>query len=231
MLKIIKTALLLFMLLWQINVFSQYSRLPTSIQKEINRLNEKINQSLSRYSAYSLEDTTVQLFTFFEFRIKDSISKNELINGSFLQKLNPIYFGYRKGRCRHYPFEKYIDSLLDAKTFIYSSEEKIIAMFNYHRKGKRRYYFTSIDNENFIYSRPPCFDALVEYIWNKKNLLVFWMHIGDGICTHFIVNEQSEVSVFYEDRKNGNYKVVPVSEYLDEIGIDYLNARGGRIKK
>jgi len=228
--KINEIALLFLLFFLKIAAFSQYSALPESIQREINRLNEIINKSLKEYDAYSIEDTTVQLFTFFEFRIMDSISKNELIDGTFLKKLNPIYIFSRKGGCRRYSSKENKDSLLHTNTFIYSSKEKAIAWFGYYHKCKRKCYFISIDNVYKIYSRPQCFDALVEHIWNKKNLLVFRLDIGDGICTHFIVNEQSEVLIFYEDRIDGNYKVVTVSEYLDEIGIDYLNARGGRIR-
>ena len=149
-----------------------------------------------------------------------------LVDGSFLQKLKPIYHYYSKG-CR-YPTKKITDSLLLAETFIYSSEKKVIAMFKYHRMCRKKYYFAGMENK--WYSRPMCFDALVKYIWDKKNLLVFKIMLMENNCTYFIINEQLEIAVFYEDKRNGNYYVVPVSEYLDKVGIDYLNARGARIK-
>jgi hypothetical protein len=155
----------------------------------------------------------------------DTISKNELVDGSFLQKLNPTYVAYRKGR--GYPPRKYTDSLLFATTFIYSSEKKVTAIFKDHRTHRPKCSFVSIKDKNYI--RPPYYDALVKHIWDKKNLLVFQIHIGDG-STYFLVNEQSVISVFYEDGKDGNIKVVSVKEYLDEIGIDYINARGTRIR-
>ena len=227
MLKIIKHIFLIFILIMPLFVFSQYSVLPISTQKEINRLNEIINKSLRKYKAFSNKDTTVQLFTFFQFRIMDTISKNELVDGSFLQKLNPLYVCYRKGRS--YPPKKYTDSLLSATTFIYSSEKKVTAIFKDHRTHKPKCSFVSIEDKNF--GRPPYYDALVKHIWDKKNILVFFgVDILRDISTFFIVNEQLEILVFYENRKNGNYKVVPIREYLDEIGIDYLNARGGRIR-
>jgi len=217
--KIIKLSLLLFLLLWQFNAFSQYSGLPTSTQNKINRLNNKINRSFRKFNAFSQKDTSAQPFIFFQFGTMVAISKEELVDGSFLRrfKSSSYYYYDRNGKRKKYPYSFF--NVFDA--FIYSSKEKVIATFFDRR-------FESIKDEN--YQRLPCFDALVEHIWYQKNLLVFNMHIAN-VCTYFIVDEQSEISVFYEDRKDGIFKVVSVSEYLDAVGIDYLNARGARIRE
>jgi len=208
--KIVKHIFLIFILILPLFVFSQYSVLPISTQKEINRLNEIINKSLRKHKTFSSSDTAVQLFTFFRFRIMDTISKNELVDGSFLQKLNPTYVAYRKGR--GYLPKKYTDSLLSATTFIYSSEKKVIAIFTNHCTHRPKCSFVSIEDKNYI--RPSYYDALVKHIWSQKNLLVFNMHIAN-ICTYFIVNEQLEISVFLEE-SDGQYNVLSIKEFVEK---------------
>jgi len=221
--RIHKTVFLTSLLTLPLLVFSQYSNLPTSTQNKIHRLNNKIDRSFRKFNAISKKDTTVKSFVFFYFNTMDTISKEELVDGSFLRRFKHSYYYYddRNGKRKKYPYSYFCVF----QEFIYSSKEKVIAT----TWDKR---FVSTRNEHF--HRLPCFDVLVEHIWNQKNLLVFNMHIANSICTYFIVNEQSEISVFYEERINGlpsgNYKVASMSEYLDDIGIDYLNARGARIK-
>jgi len=214
-----KIASLFLLLILPIQAFSQYSLLPASTQKEIDRLNEKINKALKKYKTYSIEDTTAQLFIFYEFRIMDSISKNELLDGSFLQKLKPAFLCYPKGR--YHPPKECKDTLLSANISIYYSDEKEIALFSYHKKRFVRY-----KNENYI--RPHIYDELVKHFWNKKNLFIFsGVQILGDINTYFIVNKQLEVFVLFKetdgpckmfpiDEPDRDFKVLPIKEFIDK---------------
>lgn len=216
--KIRKIVLLLFMLIMPLLAFSQYAFLHANTQKEIDRLNEKINKALKKYKTYSIEDTTTQLFIYYHFRIKDPISKNELATGSFLQKLDPVYLSYPKSK---FPAKKYKDSLLLATISIYSIKEKEIALFNYQDKVFIRY-----KDEN--YHRPQCYDAFVKHFWGKKNLLVFFGFdvLGD-VDSFYFVNEQSEVFVFFNDDDN-SYKTLPVKEFIDKFWDRFSKRDRGR---
>ena len=232
MLKTIKHILLIFILILPLHVFSQYSFLSTATQKEVHRLNEIINKALKKYKTYSIEDTTTQLFILYNFRIMDSISKNELLDGSFLQKLMPINLCYRKYRYNPTdPNPKCKDTLLYATTFIYYSDEKEIASFSYHKKVFVRY-----KNEN--YYRPHIYDEVVKLLWNKKNLFIFDGTPILGDCnTYFIVNEQLEIFVLFNEfdvpckmsRSNepdGHFNVLPIKEFIDQYWDRFLKRNG-----
>ena len=218
-----------------LHVFSQYSFLSTATQKEVHRLNEIINKALKKYKTYSIEDTTTQLFILYNFRIMDSISKNELLDGSFLQKLIPVYIGYIKGRHNPTdPNQKYKDTLLSSTTFIYYSEKKDFALFRDYTYYKR--IFVRYKNEN--YYRPHVFDEVVKRLWNKKNLFIFDGTPILGDCnTYFIVNEQLEIFVLFNEfdvpckmsRSNepdGHFKVLPIKEFIDKHWDRFLKRNG-----
>ena len=229
---------MIFILILPFFAFSQYALLPESTQKEVHKLNEIINKALKKYKTYSIEDTTAQLFIFYRFRIMDSISKNELLDGSFLQKLIPTYTlsRPRRPKGRRFPVKEYKDTLLSATISIYYSDEKEIALLNLfnYRKGFVRY-----KNEN--YYRPQIYDELVKHFWNKKNLFIFSGTPILGDCnTYFIVDEQLEVFVLFneldgvckmfpKDKPDENFKVLPIHEFIDKYWNRFSKKNGNRL--
>lgn len=241
--KLFTTVLLVLMLVLPLFAFSQNPALQTIHQNDIDVLNCKMQKSLKKCKCYSKKDS-VQLFTFFSFLTMDTISKEEYEDGSFLQKLTPI-FGYQydirldhidtiskefedgyvirniKDNKYYYFSKSKKDSLLSAYHFIFSKKRNIIATFSGHdnrficrKKGKESYY-TKLYTE------------LIKSIWDKENLFVFQMIEKRSGHYFFIVNEQLEISVFHYDFNDENYKILPIKEFIDKNWEKFYKANSG----
>ena len=84
MIKINKITLLLLLLFFQMQVFSQYFDLHIQNQKDYTVLIKKIQRKYKCSQWFSKKDTALKLIAIFNLRALDSISKEEFIDGSFL---------------------------------------------------------------------------------------------------------------------------------------------------
>jgi len=232
-------------------VFSQYSDLPIKNQKNIEVLNNELQRKLEKYKGYSNKDS-VKLFTFFELRPTDSIFKEDFLDGTFLKKLKHdlAHYGYeiftpdslqwfwkeyhklpramgdslyRKYHTFFIPINR--DTLLKAHSFIYSKKKKDMAHYDYFKRRflntrkalKKEFTHRSVTN------RFPYFEELMKYVWDKESLFVFRMMVKKT-DTFFIINEQLEFFVFFQEhdgdynflKPDGHYVVLPIKEFIDK---------------
>jgi hypothetical protein len=123
--KLNKIILLLFILLWKINVFSQFSDLPIQNQKGYKLLDEEIQKSFRNSKSFSYKDTSLRLFMVFNLHTIDTITKEEYTDGSFLKKLKYEYVYDNKNKNKSYDPPK--DSIVYAGITVYSSKINSIA--------------------------------------------------------------------------------------------------------
>jgi len=199
-------------------VFSQNPTLQILNQKEIDVLNEQLQKSLKKCKCYSKKDT-IQMFTVFRLFSKDTISKEEFIDGSFLRRLTHEFWFYYKNQ-PNISYSNYHkkDSTLFASHFIFSSKGKLIATSpEYIRRSNYRYLVPNL-SRRFICSKKQDtshFAELLKYVWGKEDVFIFRINeYVHPFYPYFIVNEQLEINVFYKTNSN-NYEIVPIKEFID----------------
>jgi len=230
--KIIKPALLLFLLLWQFNAFSQFSDLPIQNQKDYNMLIKKIQRKYRCSKWFSKKDT--RLIPIFELRAIVPISKEEFSESTFLNKLEYVY-------AHSYKFKfKDRDFILPQKPIPFGnirifSKEKVLAIFPYQymkfvefKKFDKKYYEKILKEpfyENKSYEEyreirktlpgnsSAYFPKLLNYIWDKGNLFIFQIK-HSYYDTYFLINKQLEIFVFFCE-SDGCYNVLPIKEFID----------------
>jgi hypothetical protein len=183
------------MLALPLHLFSQYLDLPIINQKGINRVNKKVNKSFNKFKRLATEDS-LKLITFYQLNTWDTISSEEFGNGYFLKKLSHFYCQYRSKK----------KPWLCVDSYICSSDKKVIAIFDN--------IDCCFEYLGILYALPSFYD-FIEYIWDKPNHFVFRMASITNFSTFFMVNEQFEISVFYEE-SNRRYNVLPLKEYVDQ---------------
>jgi hypothetical protein len=239
MLKINKIALLLFMLIGQINVFPQFYDLHIQNQKDYKILNRKVQRSFKCSRLFSRKDTTLKLFVTFRLHTTGTISKEEYTDGSFLEKLTYYYRDYNDKNKDYFIEPK----RMVAGNFSVVSKEKAVAIF-YYPYGRfvsdKKFYELELkgSNGNNSYaeycenrknqsSKFPHSKELLNYIWDKGNLFIFRME-EKHYDTYFIINEQLEIFVFFKE-SDEQYKVLPIKEFIDKYWDRFFKEKGGML--
>jgi len=236
MFKTHKITLWLLLFFLQIQVFAQFADLPIQEYKRYYKgniilnykvLERKIQRAYKHSSLFSSKDTTLKLLVYFRLYTNDPISKEEYLDGTFLKKLHYSNIRYR-GKIRRWTIPK---SIVRGEIYVYSKEE-VVAFFSYSYKrfiSPQEFYeihkktinpaFNINSYEEWIEYRKNSwwnntFVNLVNYIWDKGKLFIFQL-AGIGIDTYFIINEQLEISVFFEE-SDEQYNVLPIKEFVEK---------------
>jgi hypothetical protein len=232
--KLQKIVFLILLFVLPLFVFSQKSALQILNHKEIDVLNEQLQKSLKKCKCYSRKDS-IQLFTFFTLFLKDTISKEEFINGSFLQNLKHDYWHYYKNHpnIAWSNFHKK-DSIIYAFHFISSGEKYIAGFAEYTRRVNSRFIVPNqsrrfICNPKRYVNKRYVAEELLKYIWDKENLFIFKIKEYEyPYCPYFIVTEQLEINVFYKKDIN-NYEIVPIKEFMDRNWDEFSKHKGAKL--
>ena len=241
--KINKIALLLFMLLWQINIFSQFYDLPIQNQKDYKILNRKVQRAFKCSRLFSKKDTTLRLFATFRLHTTNTISKEEYADGAFLKKLTYYYREYNDKDKDHFIEPK----RMVAGNFSVVSREKAVAIFDYPYGrfiSDEKFYELRIkgfngnnsykeycENRKNLSSIFPHSKELLKYIWDKGNLFIFQL-AEKHYDTYFIINEQLEIFVFFNETgefSNYKYNVLPIKEFIDRYWDRFSKEQGGML--
>ena len=244
--KINTITLLLFLLIWQINAFSQFYDLPIQNQKDYRWLDEEIQKTYKKSKSFSHKDTSLRLFMVFNLHPVNTITKEEYTDGSFLTKLRYDYVYDYKNKNKSSALPK--DSIVYANITVYSSEKNFVANFSYghmrffNRQEMSSYFKRQNIKLFFNYRRDKrrtskkapevCYNInklritdswgsdthqeLRKYMWNKGNFFIFTMP-EKKLDVCFIINEQLEVFVFFkEPYKYETYNVLPIREFINK---------------
>jgi len=245
MLKFNKIISLLLLFTLQIQVFSQFSDLPIQNQKDYNVLIKKVQRKYKCSQWFSKKDT--RLIVIFKLQAVASISKEEFIDGSFLKKLEYTYAHNYKFRFRARDLHPFLKPIPFGRIGIYS-KEKTVAIFPYDfmkfvqpQKFAKKYYekilktsYGNISYEEYCEIHESITSifkteqkALRNYIWDKGNLFIFQLREYD---TYFIINEQLEIFVFFNESDEGyRYKVLPIKEFIDKYWDRFSKEIGGML--
>jgi len=241
--KINKIVLLLFMLLWQIPVFSQFNDLPIQNQNDYNVFYKKIQRKYKCSKWFSKKETTLKLLAIFKLKAITPISKEEFTDGSFLKKLGYSYRTVYNQKLIHNNRDFLQRKPIPIGYFSVQSKEKSMAIFPYeymrfmeYKKFDKKYYEKELKNmfyQNKSYEEyceirnnytitsisKARYNALKNYIWDKGNLFIFELEMkGYGylqIDTLFIVNDQLEIFVFLKE-SDEYYVVLPIKEFIEK---------------
>jgi hypothetical protein len=237
--KINKIAFFLLLLFLQIQIFSQFADLPIQNQKDYKLLNEEIQKVFKNSKCFSYMDTTLRLFTVFNLRTTDTITKEEYIDGSFLKKLRYYYFYDYKNRNKSFTPPK--DSIVVAYIAVYATDKHFIANFSYdykrffNRRKSKEYdkYDIILWKKLCAKSREECEEISIynttssfgfyhewrKYMWDKGNFFIFRVPEKKH-NVYFIINEQLEIFVFY-----GSYEF-PIKEFMDKHWEQFSKEEG-----
>ena len=213
---------LLLLLLLPIYIFSQNNALQIPDNKDINLHIQEIQKSIKKCKCCKKKDT-FRLFTFFELFATDTIYKEEFEDGSFLKKLGYTYY-YRPSEIKSIPIleRKYFLSYKEGYTlgsvhYLCLKDKKVIARFSYRSRSFKCY------KEPF-----DCFyiKELIRHVWDREYLFIFRMSNKPG-DTYFIVNEQFEVYVFFNDY-DSYYNMLPINEFIDKYWERFSREKGWR---
>jgi len=248
MTKINKIVSLLLLMSLQISAFSQYANLPIQNQKDYNVLIKKIQRKYKCSQWFSKKDT--RLIVIFKLQAVAPISKKEFIDGSFLKKLEYTCAHNYKYRFRARDLHPFLKPIPFGRIGIYS-KEKVVAIFPYEymkfvefKKFDKKYY-EKILKERFYQNKSyeeyceirksttstikARSDALRNYIWDKGKLFIFQLE-ENQYDNYFIINEQLEIFVFFNESDEGySYKVLPIKEFMDKYWDRFSKKNGSRL--
>jgi len=215
---IFKFFLLLSLLVSAFPAFSQNPELQVLTQNEMDGQNRNIQKFIKKCKCYSKKDS-IRLFTIYQLSIKDTISKEEYKDGSFLQKLTHTGYSYFYKNRPNVSYSNYLnkDSLIHAFYFLCSRDKKCIAFFD---NNSRR--FVCVNNKSESYYAKLRVE-LINSIWEMKNPFVFTIKEKASGDFYFIVNELFEVFVFYFDKDDKIIKILTMKEFIDNYWWKFSN--------